>query len=147
MRQFVAIRILIVDDFQSWRRLVSAMLQDNPEFQIVGEASDGLEAIQKSEELQPDLILLDIGLPKLNGLEAARRMCAVAPGSKILFVSENQCPTLAREALGTSRCARGYVVKSDGASELLPAMEAVMQGKQFVSSRFGTLTLTDPSDV
>ena len=53
MRQFVAIRILIVDDFQSWRRLVSAMLQDNPEFQIVGEASDGLEAVQKSEELNP----------------------------------------------------------------------------------------------
>ena len=136
----MAIRILIVDDFQSWRRLVSAMLQDNPEFQIIGEAADGLEAVQKSEELQPDLILLDIGLPKLNGLEAARRMCAVAPGSKILFVSENQCPTLAREALRISRCARGYVVKSDGASELLPAM-------QFVSSRLGTLTLTDPSDV
>jgi len=123
------------------------MLQDNPEFQIIGEAADGLEAVQKSEELQPDLILLDIGLPKLNGLEAARRMCAVAPGSKILFVSENQCPTLAREALRISRCARGYVVKSDGASELLPAMQAVMQGRQFVSSRLGTLTLTDPSDV
>jgi DNA-binding NarL/FixJ family response regulator len=98
--------VLIVDDFLSWRRWVSAMLQDNPGFQIVGEASDGLEAVLKSEELQPDLVLLDIGLPKLNGIEAARRICAIAPGSTILFVSENQCPTLAHEALRTNRCAR-----------------------------------------
>jgi two-component system, NarL family, nitrate/nitrite response regulator NarL len=141
VRQLAPIRILVVDDFQSWRRLISAMLQDNPEFQIVGEAADGLEAVQKSEELQPDLILLDIVLPQLNGLEATRRICAIAPGSTILFVSENQCPTLAQEALRASRCARGYVVKSDAASELLPAMEAVIQGRQFVSSRFAALKL------
>lgn len=122
------------------------MLQDNPEFQIICEAADGLEAVQKSEELQPDLILLDIGLPKLNGLEAARRICAIAPGSKILFVSENQCPTLAQEALRASQCARGYVVKSDAATELLPAMAAVMKHRQFVSSRFAALPFTKPSD-
>src|SRR5271169_2713096 len=122
------------------------MLHDDPEFQVIGEASDGLEAVQKSAELQPDLILLDIGLPKLTGLEAARRICAIAPGSTILFVTENQCPTLAQEALRTSRCARGYVVKSDGAGELLPAMKAVMQGRQFISSRFAALRFIGPSD-
>lgn len=140
------IRILIVDDFQSWRRWVSAMLQDNPEFRIVGEASDGLEAVQKSADLQPDLILLDIGLPKLNGIEAARRICAIAPGSTILFVSENQCPTLAYEALHASRCARGYVVKSDAATELLPAMNGVMQGREFVSSRFEAFKFLGPAE-
>jgi DNA-binding NarL/FixJ family response regulator len=132
----VPIRILIVDDFQSWRRFVYAMLEDRPEFQIVGEASDGLEAIRKSEELQPGLILLDIGLPKLNGIEVARRICAIAPACRILFVTENRCPTIAQEALNIGSCTRGYVVKSDAAHDLLPAMEAVMQDRQFVSRRF-----------
>jgi len=76
----VAIRILIVDDFQSWRRLVSAMLQDSPEFQIIGGAADGLEAVQKSEELQPDLILLAIGLPEFNGLGSRARNVRRRPG-------------------------------------------------------------------
>jgi DNA-binding NarL/FixJ family response regulator len=117
------------------------MLRERPEFQIVGEASDGLEAIRKSEELQPGLILLDIGLPKLNGIEAARRICAVAPACRILFVSENQCPTIAQEALSIGACTRGYVVKSYAAEELLPAMEAVMQDRHFVSSRFAVSEL------
>lgn len=131
-----SVGILIVDDFQSWRRFVAAMLQDRPEFQIVGEASDGMEAVRKTAELQPALILLDIGLPKLNGIEAARRICAIAPGCRILFVSENQCPTIAQEALSAGDCTRGYVVKSYAADELLPALEAVMQDRRFVSSRF-----------
>ena len=112
------------------------MLEERPEFQIVGEASDGLEAIRKSAELQPDLILLDIGLPKLNGIEAARRICAIAPECRILFVSENQCPAVAQQALSTGACTRGYVVKSYAADELLPALEAVLQDRHFVSSRF-----------
>ena len=146
VRQLAPIRILIVDDFQSWRRLVSSMLQDNPEFQIIGEASDGLEAVQMSEELQPDLILLDVGLPKLNGIEAARRICAIAPGSTILFVSENQCHSVAQEALRTGACTRGYMVKSDAAHDLLPAMKAVMQDKRFISSRFAAFKLGDSPD-
>lgn len=122
------------------------MLQDRPEFQIIGEASDGLEAIRKSEELQPGLILLDIGLPKLNGIEAARRICAVAPACRILFVSENQCPTIAQQALSIGACTRGYVVKSYAADELLPALEAVMQGRHFVSSRFAASELGNFAD-
>jgi DNA-binding NarL/FixJ family response regulator len=141
-----SVRILIVDDFQSWRRFVYTMLRDRPEFQIVGEASDGLEAIRKSEELQPGLILLDIGLPKLNGIEVARRICAIAPACRILFVSENRCPSIAQHALSIGACTRGYVIKSFAAHELLPALEAVMQDRHFLSSRLAVSELGNLGD-
>jgi CheY-like chemotaxis protein len=106
-------------------------LEKRPEFQIIGEASDGLEAIQKAEELQPDLILLDIGLPKLNGIEAAKRIRIVAPHTKILIVSQESDSDVVGEALQLG--AMGYVLRSNAGSELLPAIEAVLGGKQFVS--------------
>ena len=126
------IRILVVDDYQGWRDFVSSTLQKQPDYQVIGEVSDGLEAVQKAQELQPDLILLDIGLPLLNGIEAARRIREVSPASKILFVSENRSPDLVEEGLSTG--ALGYVVKSDAGSELLTAIEAVLQGKRFISA-------------
>jgi DNA-binding NarL/FixJ family response regulator len=126
------IRVLVVEDYELWRRYFSTALQKQPELQVIGEVSDGLEAIQKAQELQPDLILLDIGLPSLNGLEVARRIRKVSPASRILFVSENRSTDIAEEALSTG--ARGYVVKSDARSELLPAVKAVLQGKRFVSA-------------
>jgi DNA-binding NarL/FixJ family response regulator len=125
-------RVLMVDDYAPWRRFVSSMLQKQPELQVIGEVSDGLEAVRKAEELQPDLILLDIGLPKLNGIEAARRIRKLSPIPKILFASENRSPAIAREALRTG--AGGYVVKSDAATQLLPAVNAVLEGKRFVSA-------------
>jgi DNA-binding NarL/FixJ family response regulator len=94
--------------------------------------SDGLEAVQQAEELQPDLILLDIGLPTLNGIEAARRIRRVSPASRILFVSENRSADIAEEALSTG--ASGYVFKSDAGSELLPAVKAVLEGKRSISA-------------
>jgi DNA-binding NarL/FixJ family response regulator len=126
-------QVLVVDDFAPWRRVVHTMLQHKPELQIVCEASDGLDAVQKARELQPDLILLDIGLPTLNGVEAARRIRILAPRSKILFVSENYSADIAREALRIG--GSGYVIKSDAGSELLDAVDAVLQGRQFVSAR------------
>jgi len=125
-------RVLTVDDYAPWRRFVSSTLQKQPELQVIGEVSDGLEAVRKAEELQPDLILLDIGLPTLNGIEAARRIRQLSPKPRILFASENRCPAIAREALGTG--AGGYVVKSDAATQLLPAVNAVLEGKRFVSA-------------
>ena len=128
-------RVLVVDDYESWRAFFASTLQRRPELQIIGEAADGLEAVQIAQQLQPDLILMDIGLPTLNGLMAARRIKEVCPGSKILFVTENRSRDIAEEALRTG--ASGYVVKSDAATELLLAVDAVLQGKQFVS---GSLT-------
>jgi DNA-binding NarL/FixJ family response regulator len=128
------VRIILVDDFIPWRSFVASLLHKNPEWQIICEVSDGAEAIQKAKELQPDLIVLDIGLPKVNGIEAAPSIRKVAPESKILFLSENRSVEVVAAALSAG--GHGYVVKSDGASELLVAAEAVLQGKRFVSSTF-----------
>ena len=137
-----SIRVLVVDDYGPWRRFACATLLKQPELQVIGEVSDGLEAVQQAQELQPDLIVLDIGLPTLNGIEAARRIREVSLASKILFLSENRSSDIVEEALSTG--ARGYVVKSDAANDLLPAMKAVLEGKRFVSA---SLTgLNGPSD-
>ena len=112
--------------------------------QIIGEATDGLEAVQKAELLQPDLILLDISLPSLNGIEAARRINELSPKSKILFVSEDLSWEIAEAAFRTT--ALGYVVKSGAARELLPAVKAVLQGKRFVSGSLGAQGLGGPTN-
>ena len=137
-------RILVVDDYEPWRHFVSTTLQSQPKLQVIGEAMDGLEAVQKAQQLQPELILLDIGLPTLNGIEAARRIRELSPKSRILFVSENRSWDIAEEALRTG--AGGYVVKSDAVGELLPAVEAVLKGKRFVSASLAGNDLTDPTD-
>jgi DNA-binding NarL/FixJ family response regulator len=126
-----SIRILIADDYADWRRQVRLLLQARPEWQVIAEASDGSEAVQKVEELKPDLILLDIGLPQLNGIEAAWRMRQLSPSSRIVFLSQNNDRDFVRAALSTG--ALGYVRKTDAAGELLPAVDAVLRGKQFVS--------------
>jgi len=126
------IRVLVVDDFEPWRRFACSTLQGQPELQVIGEISDGLEAVQQAQQLQPDLILMDIGLPTLNGIEAARRIYECSPQSRILFISENRSPDVAQAAL--SNGAGGYVVKSEAAGELLPAIKAVLEGKRFISA-------------
>ena len=126
------IRILVVDDFEGWRRQVRLLFQARPQWQIIAEVSDGSEAVQKVADLKPDLIVLDIGLPKLNGIEAARGMRHLSPTSTIVFLSLNNDPDVVRAALSTG--ALGYVHKTDVQRDLLPAIEAVLQGRQFVSS-------------
>jgi len=108
------------------------MLLAQPRWEVVGEASDGPEAIQTIGALTPDLVLLDIGLPSLNGIEVARRILANDPGARILFLTEHRSPDVAEAALETG--AGGYLVKSDVGKELLPAMDAVAKGERFVSS-------------
>src|SRR5271170_2086235 len=128
-----AVRIFIVDDYEPWRRAVCSILEQCKDLEVICEGSDGLEAVQKSAALQPDLILLDIGLPHLNGMEAARQIRKVSPGSKILFLTSHDSPDLVQEALRIG--ALGYVIKSDAASDLLPAVSAVVRDQRFVRSR------------
>ena len=136
------IRILVVDDFEPWRRFYCSTLQKQRKFQVVGEVSDGLEAVHQARQLQPDLILLDIGLPTLNGIEAARQIREVSAASKIIFVSENRSADIVEEALSTG--ASGYVVKSDAGRELLSAVNAVLEGKRFVSHSLAGYGLNGP---
>ena len=112
---------------------VRSLLMKRAEWVVLSEVSDGLEAVQKAEELQPDLILLDIGLPTLSGIEVARRIRRLSPDSRILFVSQELSADVVREALATG--AAGYVVKMDAGSELLIAVDAVLRGGQFVGRR------------
>jgi len=142
-RWSLSIRILIADDFKAWRLQVLALLQARAAWQVIAEASDGSEAVQKAEELKPDLILLDIGLPKLNGIEAARQIRQLSPNSKIIFLSMNSDLDIVRAALGTG--AFGYVRKTDARRELLSGMDAVLRGEQFVSRNLKGYGFTDTS--
>jgi DNA-binding NarL/FixJ family response regulator len=136
-------RTLIVEDHEEFRRFLCLSLQEETQCQIIGEVSDGLEAIRQSEQLQPDLILLDIGLPVLNGFDAIRRILRISPNSKILFVTENSAPDVVLAAFKLG--GHGYLLKSD-AAELTIAIETVLRGKQFLSSRFKT-SVTIPSHI
>ena len=128
-------RVLVVEDFAPFRQLICKMLANRPHLQVIGEVSDGLEAVQKALELKPDLILLDIGLPKLNGIEAARQIRQLAPSSKIIFLSLYNDHDIVRAALATGGL--GYVHKKDTRSELLLAVDSVLRSEVFVSSSIG----------
>ncbi len=126
------VRVIVVEDFAPFREFVRSALGKRPGLQIVCEASDGLEGVRIVEELKPELILLDIGLPKLDGIAAARQIRNLSPESKIIFVSQECSSDVVQEALNLG--ASGYVLKRKAAIDLLAAVEAVIEGKQFVSS-------------
>ena len=108
------------------------MLQAHAELQVVGEAADGLEVLQKAQTLEPDLILLDLGLPNLNGLEAAKRIRQVVPDARIVFLTATNDPDVVAACLRAGGL--GYVLKTDAGTELVPALAAVRRGDRFVSS-------------
>jgi DNA-binding NarL/FixJ family response regulator len=128
-----SIRVLVVEDYEPFQRFVASILQKQSALQIICNVSDGVEAVQKAEELQPDLILLDIGLPSLNGIEVARQIRKVSPKSKILFVSQESSADVVQGALDAG--AQGYVLKSDARRELLEGVNAVLRGERFVGTR------------
>ena len=134
-------RILVIEDYEPFRRLLCQELRQRSEFQVVGEASDGLQGVQQAESLQPDLILLDLGLPKLNGLEAARRIRGLAPGAKLVFVSQESSSDIVRETFRLG--GQAYVHKARAKTDLLPAVDAVLAGKRFVSSSLDFRERTD----
>ena len=124
--------ILLVDDHERWLRFVRSTLENKPELHVVGEVSDGLVAIRSAAQLQPDLILLDIGLPGLNGIMVARQILTVSTRSKIVFLTQESSPDVVQAALDTG--AHGYVVKVDAGADLLKAVSAVREGNRFLSA-------------
>jgi NarL family two-component system response regulator LiaR len=125
------VRVLVVDYSLFFRRFVRRILETKQDFQLVGEAADGFEAVRQATQLKPDLILLDIDLPRLDGIQAAKTILSAVPRSKIVFVTAHCSLSLAGTALNLG--AKGYVVKSEAANDLLRATEVVRSNKQFVS--------------
>ena len=125
-----SIRILLVDDVESWRLSVSSVLRAETSFEVVFETSDGLKAVQAAEKLQPAVVLLDIGLPGLNGIQAGRWIRMVAPFAKIVFVTMELDPDIVEAAWRLG--AWGYVLKSDAARELVAAIQSVVRGEKFL---------------
>jgi DNA-binding NarL/FixJ family response regulator len=127
------IRVLVVDDHDFMRRQFCRLLQAQPDLEVISEAADGDEAVRRAAELQPDVIVLDISLPGLDGFTTARHIHAVLPSAEILFVSQHDTTQMVREALRAG--GRGYVVKLDALNELVPAVRAVSEKRQFISAR------------
>ena len=129
--ELLSFRVMLVEDFSWFRDFVRSKLEQRSELQVVCEVSDGLQAVEHAAALQPDLILLDIGLPSLNGMEVARRVRELVPNSKIIFLSQEKTAILIKEAIGLG--AWGYVFKSHAEGDLLPAIDAALSGRRYVS--------------
>jgi DNA-binding NarL/FixJ family response regulator len=134
----MAVRILLVDDHPIVRQGLRSLLEGRPGWEVVGEASDGIEALNKVESLQPDVVVLDITMPRMNGLEACRliQQKPKTSGLEVLVVTQHDSPQMMREALDAG--ARGYVVKSNAARDLLEAVEAVSQHRVFTALARGS---------
>jgi len=136
------IQVLVVDDYGPWRRFVCSMLRKRTDLRLVGEVSDGLEAAQKAQELKPDLILMDIGLPTLNGIEVVRRIRKRSLSPKVLSVSTICDLDIIEEAFRAG--ISGYVLKSAASTQLFPALDSVIQGKRFLCPCLGGHDVTHP---
>jgi DNA-binding NarL/FixJ family response regulator len=128
-----SVRVLVVDDHAGVRNMICSLLSQESAFNTVFQASDGEEAVKKAHQLQPDLVLLDIGLQGVTGLEAARQIPKVSPQTKIIFLSQHDSLHMANEALKIG--GHGYVSKMDAGAELLKAIHTVCDGTRFVSQR------------
>lgn len=127
----MTIRILVVDDHPIVRQGLKTLLEGHSGWEVIGEASDGAEALEKARDLNPDVMVLDVTMPRMNGLEACRMLRRQSPRLEILFVTQHDSPQMMREALDAG--ARGYVVKSNAARDLLAAVEAVSQHRVFTA--------------
>src|SRR6201982_1038777 len=124
-------QILVVDDFLAWQHFVFVMLQGESDLQIISSVTDGMQAVRKAKEIRPDLILMDLSLPVMNGIDATRQIRAHSPGTKVLFLSAHRDSGLIQTAFDVGAC--GYVLKSDSYSDLIAGIRAVLLGQAFVS--------------
>src|SRR3954466_3600948 len=124
-------RVLIAEDFPPFRHYIVSTVAKCENLQLICDVSDGLEAVRKAEELKPDLIILDVGLPSLNGIEAARQIRKLVPRTKIIVLTQESSVDVVQEALRSG--AQGYILKARAAADLVPAIEAVLEGRQFIS--------------
>ncbi len=127
----MTVRILLVDDHPVVRQGLRTLLEDRSEWEVVGEASDGVEALEMVSSLHPDVVVLDVTMPRMNGIEACRLIQQRAPGREVLFVTQHDSSQMMREALAAG--ARGYVVKSNLARDLVEAVEAVSEHREFTA--------------
>jgi DNA-binding NarL/FixJ family response regulator len=125
------VRVLVVEDDDAWRKFVLPAVQQRPGVRVVSQVADGVQALRTVERLRPDLVLLDIGLPGLNGIEVARGIQQLCPESRVLFVSQERSEDIVEEALSTG--ALGYLLKADAGSELLTAVNSVLLGNKYMS--------------
>ena len=135
------VRILVVEDIKYWREFVSSMLRKEPSFEIICEAVDGAEAVVTAEKLKPTVVLLDIGLPKMNGIEAGKWIGKLVPETKVVFFSEEHDMDIVLAALKIG--ASGYVLKSDATHDLIAAIHAAVKGDKFVSRTVASNLPTD----
>ncbi len=133
------LRILIADDHEVARRGIRALLESHPEWEVCGEAKDGRETVELAHKLKPDLVLLDVGMPNLNGLEAARQILATSPDLAILILTMHDSDQVVRELLRAG--ARGFLFKSDAGRDLVSAVEALQLQSTFFTTRVSRMVL------
>lgn len=129
----VAARVMVVDDFKEWRRKTCSIISKDAQLQVIAEAADGIEAVEKAYELKPDVVVLDLGLPKLSGIAAAIRILRDSPGVKILFLSQHQDATVVSAAFEAGALA--YVHKIDASQQLLTAITVILRRQTFLSNQ------------
>ena len=135
----MAFRILVADDHEIVRRGLCAILQAQAGWEVCGEASDGRSAVEKSRELHPDVLILDLSMPALNGLEATRQILKAEPGAQVLILTQYDTDQVVRGVLEAG--ARGYLLKTDASKELVMAVEALRHNKTYFTSRVAAMVL------
>jgi DNA-binding NarL/FixJ family response regulator len=135
----LAFRIFIADDHEVVRKGLISLLQAQPDWEVCGEAADGREAVEKASELKPDVVVIDIGMPSLNGLEASRQILKINPAAKILVLTLHDSDSVVREVLNAG--ARGFLLKSDAARDLVAAVEALRRDKTYFTSKVAAMVL------
>jgi len=133
------LRILLADDHEIVRRGLCTLLQQHEGWEVCGQASDGRQAVEKAKELKPDVVIVDIGMPNLNGLDATRRLLEHDPNFKVIVLTVTDADQVVREALDAG--ARGFVLKSDAARDLVSAVEAIEGKRMFFTPRVNDLLL------